>query len=951
MDSSHPTSSPNTGGGAHVGRDVETHIFIGRDSVTNLTVNLTGAELEETVARLLALLSAQGARVRAGEVHAGDQRLDVNGALVDAVRQYQQAAPGGDQQARIRQYLAYLCIDPDFHGWQQRYVSLSGGYRAVPELTHSYSAILVRGEGPQRKIERVPLDDIRDALDEHAAFVLLAQPGGGKTTVLQRTALDRALACLRGPDIGRGENEKESDLDGLIPLFVRLSAQEVRERPLAFLARMWREAVPGSGDQSRAEEEVKALLREKRLCILCDALNESRRENYADRMLDWRAFAAELPGGNRLIFSCRKLDYGGELGVQQVEIDDLDKEQIREFACRYLDGEPDGPQGAAFWQALAREHGDLLELAGTPYYLQMLVEVYAADAALPPHRAQLFEAFVTQLFGREQGKRHAVPWIDPAAQHLALSDLAYAMQELGAGTQVKAAWARECLPQAVTLPDGATVPTPPGDLLALARSTSFLGNQGDGTVKFTHHLMQEYFAAEALLRRLVAGEDLRALWRVPARADEMPTAERGEWDPLPPPPTRGWEETTILAAGLYPDLYAAIEPVNPALAARCLLESGAETREEEERKRVKQSQARLLERMVDVAIHVRSRVEAGLLLGRLGDPRFVRQRAGDVEFILPPMIEIPGGDAMIGSDADDDLADDDEKPRHAVSPAAYAIGRYPVTNAEYGCFVNAGGYQDERYWTTGGRYWLRGEKVPGEEDPADWWIRAWKRFKQDPTELDRRVASGAMTEREADNPWRILIGWSEERVIAQVREWYPENVAVHEPRFWRDSAYNNPSQPVTGLCWYEAMAYAAWLAEISGEDYWLPAEAEWEWAARGGGRIFPWGNNWDPERCNSLEGENRVMGSTPVGSYPHGATPDGIHDLAGNIWEWTASRYAAYPYDPAANLEDPDGPGLRICRGGGWAANRKMVRCAYRNWNDPRNWNSSAGFRLARSSL
>ena len=106
-----------------------------------------------------------------------------------------------------------------------------------------------------------------------------------------------------------------------------------------------------------------------------------------------------------------------------------------------------------------------------------------------------------------------------------------------------------------------------------------------------------------------------------------------------------------------------------------------------------------------------------------------------------------------------------------------------------------------------------------------------------------------------------------------------------------------------------------------------------------------------PDKLNSLEGENRVMRTTPVGVYPHGATPDGIQDLSGNVWEWTATRYADYPYDPTANLEDPDATGVRIVRGGGWAANRKMVRCAYRVRDDPGDWDSNYGFRLARDPL
>ncbi|MBI1299758.1 SUMF1/EgtB/PvdO family nonheme iron enzyme [bacterium] len=917
------------GDGAHIHGNVDSHTFVGRDYVTNVTVNLTGAELGELAQTLRLVFATQQAHVRGEQVLAGDKRVDVSTARIDALRQYLDVAPGTTQAARIDQYLLHLCVNPDFHRWHQRYVALSGGYRSVPELTPNYSAILVRGEGPQRQIERVPLPDIRDALNAHRTFVLLAQPGAGKTTVLRRIALDKAAAYL--------QSEDNTNLP--IPLFVQLSAQKTDESPPEFLARMWGDLLPGR----RGDGELADLLRRGRLCILCDALNEARREKYAERLHDWRDFAAALPTGNQLIFSCRKLDYGGELAVQQVEIDPLDEAQIQEFAVRYLGD----ANGARFWRTLTTDHADLLDLAEIPYYLHMLVEVFEEQQTLPPHRAHLFEQFVLQLFAREQRHRHPVPWIDPAAQHLALSELAYAMQAVGEGTEVSVEWAVAQIPQTFTLPNGSSISPPPADVLALARAASFLAERSDGMIKFTHHLMQEYFAAEALLRRLVKGEDLRPRWQVPSRAEEMPPAQRGEWDPLPGPPTTGWEQTTILAAGLHPAIYDAVAPVNPALAARCLLESGAEPHDG----RRARSRQDLRHRLGDVAIHLRSRIEAGLLLGQLGDPRFPVQTVNGVRVILPPLVEIDGGVAAIGSADNDDLADSDEKPRHEVTLKPFAIGRYPVINAEFRCFVEARGYEDESLWTEGGRYWLRGEAVPGEEDPADYWLRNWRRFKHDPTELDRRVASGAMTKRTADNPWRILIRWTEEQVRAQVREWYPQNVAVREPRFWQDKAFNNPSQPVVGICWYEAVAYANWLASVSGDAYRLPSEVEWEWAARRGGNIFPWGDHWDVQRLNSLEGEDRVMRTTPVGVYPHGATDDGIVDLAGNVYERTATRYAAYAYDPAADLENMDTTGLRIARGGGWAANRKMVRCAYRNRNDAGPWNNGNGFRLARTSL
>ena len=354
----------------------------------------------------------------------------------------------------------------------------------------------------------------------------------------------------------------------------------------------------------------------------------------------------------------------------------------------------------------------------------------------------------------------------------------------------------------------------------------------------------------------------------------------------------------------------------------------------------------LLQRLASPAVHLRSRIEAGLLLGRLGDPRFFVERVQGVRVILPPAVSIAGGKATIGSGWWDRLAEKREKPRHDVTLAPYALGRYPVTNAEYACFMAAGGYDDESLWTAGGRYWRRGEPAPGESDPIDWWIRTWRRRKQNPQEIEERLKAGILTERDADL-WRRRITWTEEYALKVFREWYPEGLVRRQPEYWDDDTLNNPSQPVVGVTWYEAMAYATWLARLTGQGWRLPTEPEWEWAARRGRRRFPWGGNWDERRLNSLEG--RVMRTTPVGVYPHGATPDGIYDLAGNVWEWTSTRAADYPYVADGTREDPDAAGLRIARGGGWAAVRKMVRGAYRNWLDPWNWNHDLGYRLART--
>ena len=123
---------------------------------------------------------------------------------------------------------------------------------------------MVHGEGPERQIERRKLADIRDALTEHTAFILLAHPGAGKTTVLQRIALDLAGACLQ-------------DATNLLPLFVRLSHQKLDERPEEFLARCWHYEMPRT-----TQDDFLEALQQGRLCIFCDALNEARRANYRE---------------------------------------------------------------------------------------------------------------------------------------------------------------------------------------------------------------------------------------------------------------------------------------------------------------------------------------------------------------------------------------------------------------------------------------------------------------------------------------------------------------------------------------------------------------------------------------------------------------------------------------------------------------------------------------------
>jgi formylglycine-generating enzyme required for sulfatase activity len=161
--------------------------------------------------------------------------------------------------------------------------------------------------------------------------------------------------------------------------------------------------------------------------------------------------------------------------------------------------------------------------------------------------------------------------------------------------------------------------------------------------------------------------------------------------------------------------------------------------------------------------------------------------------------------------------------------------------------------------------------------------------------------------------------------------------------------------PVVYVSWRDAVDYCNWLAQVTGKAYRLPSEAEWEKGARGtDGRIYPWGNEWNPERCNSFEGGPKE--TTPVGAYLQGASPYGLLDMAGNVWEWTRSLWGKdkekpdfkYPYkldDGRENLKAGDNI-YRVVRGGAFYNNGTGVRCAFRDGFDPYNQLRYQGLRL-----
>jgi len=160
---------------------------------------------------------------------------------------------------------------------------------------------------------------------------------------------------------------------------------------------------------------------------------------------------------------------------------------------------------------------------------------------------------------------------------------------------------------------------------------------------------------------------------------------------------------------------------------------------------------------------------------------------------------------------------------------------------------------------------------------------------------------------------------------------------------WRERAGPGRGRhPVVRVNWRDDVsAYCKWAGVR------LPSEAEWEKAARGNdGRRFPWGDHFQASRCNGAPGGRED--TAPVGSYPAGASPYGLLDMSGNVWEWCETSWDAYPDNdldnPEFGLEE-----FRIVRGGSWTDTPTNLRTSARHWKLSFNGNTTTGFRVALS--
>jgi formylglycine-generating enzyme required for sulfatase activity/pimeloyl-ACP methyl ester carboxylesterase len=776
------------------------------------------------------------------------------------------------------------------------YTPLSGqAHKHRPQVCAAYERRSAReGEAFAPK----PVKNAIEEIQEMKQAALLGEPGSGKTTTLWLLAVN-LLAAARQHSAAP------------IPLLIRLGRWTDAQQSLtAFIA----------SQLGELGAHLETLLQTKRAALLLDGLNELPVSQRESKYKQVETLIKDNKKDNKdllAVVSCRQLDYTIKLEFDTINILPLDPLRIQEFVTRDLGTEqgeqmfwtlageetkqtyqnfmqkfsgkledtettfwiePELPSGVYWgwswqneknnnhyweqWKRLRETPSSLMLMARNPYLLSMLVDEFVREEGkLPNNRGDLFRAFVNALLKREQ---EALPEADRAAlqaEHedliLKLAQLAFAMQNRRNDGNESDAWT--ALPEA----DALTILTDRQLYLARNASVLILNEQ----VRFSHQLLQEYFAAQFMdikfkARRLHAQE----LWPAPRW-----------WE------RTNWEEAAILWAGLYTencsDVVKWIAAANPEVAAQCIVRSDARTPDATKDELAAQWLPRLRDLRREPNPLGRAAIGRALgLIDRHIEGSGVKDGLPDIVWI-----EIPAGEFQYGN-ANDDWA---AEPQKLFLPT-FEISRYPITYAQFQTFVDdPAGIADPRWF----------EGLAADED---------------------------------------------ERQMSK-----------QEFKYYEFPYTNHPRETVS---WYQAMAFCRWLSwrlgggyDLKKVDEWavrLPTEFEWEKAARGtDGRLYPYKGKFDATKGNTRE--TNIEQTSVVGIFPNGASPYGVEEMSGNVWEWCLSSYDKPATEAQReNLRTDD---RRVLRGGSWFYGNDFARAVSRNLNDhPSARGDPIGFRVCR---
>ncbi len=757
----------------------------------------------------------------------------------------------------------------------------------------------------ERLSEPVPLLGL---LEKQGGLVVLGDPGAGKTTFLKYVALLHAT--------GRCPEKR-------LPVLLALSAYanalaEHDQRLDDFIAGYFHSL----GANVPLDDLLRQALEGGRALVMLDGLDEVTNLNLRDtvvrRVVDF--FTLHRRAGNKFLITSRIVGYRdvrpSAEGLGECTLVDFDDAEITEFASKWTAALEKAAAGdtAVAAQDAARERCELLDavrrnpgvrrLAANPLLLTVLALVKRQGVILPERRVELYQKYVDTLlssWNRARGlDRAPAHELDVSVTLKTLAPLALWMHTIspGAGLVKKVDLEDELIRLLTKRGEVEPEKVAHRFLEEVRQHAGLLLERGPGQYGFIHLTFEEYLAAVALAQQGQESVD-----------PVVGTILQHVAEPA-------WREVIVLAVGylgVVQQRDQAASTVVEGLLTRAETTKGLSVAVAGEAVadassavtpgcRTNTVNSLLCTISDSVGVGARVRAEAGNALARLGDPRIevvprTLEDLGAMEFCY-----VPPGPFVMGEG-------ETARVNESLTYGCW-IGRYPVTVAQFDWFVKEGGYGRAEFWEDAirAKCWRDGRLRPRYED-----------------------------------------------------EWAAGPQAVGSP-------FDLPNHPIVGVSWYEALAYGRWLTsrwrEHLPEGYALrlPAGAEWEKTARGGQQLptpntvrtlaqgldltqpagwqanpkpqrsYPWGDEFDANRTNCAE--TGIDATSVSGCFDSGASPYGVCDLAGNVWEWCRDA----------------GDELRVLRGGAFNLGPAgYVRCAIRDRINPGYRFGYVGFRVVAS--
>lgn len=415
-------------------------------------------------------------------------------------------------------------------------------------------------------------------------------------------------------------------------------------------------------------------------------------------------------------------------------------------------------------------------------------------------------------------------------------------------------------------------------ILSIAVEERLIERNGQ-TFSFSHHILQEFFSAMyIIINNIAVSESIETL--LPFKDNTINLEVISHIFNLVQ------DKDVLINTLLYNNKIQ--------FAAECVLNNGNTLK----RKVVDE----ILNSLKDPQIDFDTRINLGFYLGKIGDSRFLISK----DYIEPQVVDI------------------------GIKGIKIAI--FPVTNLEFSKFCDDDGYKKMEYWQEAvNAQWHDYESII--TNMFEFWDNIRRNFNQNEETFIEFCQSPSVTKEQcAYLAW--FLSMNDSKVEEMLRDLYKKD-QYSQPLFFLDPNYNNPSQPVVGVSYYEVQAYCNWLSKKTGKKYRLLSKKEWETAASAGNKKFAFGNIYNSEICNTSE--TSIKRILPVGISEKNRTRSGVYDLNGNIFEWTNTIYC-----------DNDNPLKKqlYVKGGSWVQGKERAESTYDG--RAKTWcrNLDVGFRM-----